>query len=128
MSKMMKTPKAKVSRGRKGGRGRASVIATTAIVAGVALAPTASEAALNTGTDQAAYSTTITEGTTAALRDFLRLHPSSELAKPVFVQLAALCGGGKEARDPDCTGSLAAGSTSDPPEPPAGEGGRATIY
>ena len=87
------------------------------MTAGMVLAPTGADAALTTGPDKSAYESAMAGGTTTALRDILRAHPKSEMAKTAFVQLAALCGGdsGPE-RDPDCTGSIAADAPSDPPE------------
>lgn len=102
---------------------RASVALTAVITAGAVLAPGSADAALTASSDQSAYEAAIADGGSIALRDFLRLHPDSEMAKPVFVQLAAMCGGGgaSDARDPDCTGSLAAASRSDPPERGGGD-------
>lgn len=117
MSKKTKTPRSNARKRRKHQLGRAAVALTTAMTAGMVLAPTGADAALTTGLDKAAYESAVGEGTSIALRDILRVHPKSEMAKTAFVQLAALCGGdtGGE-RDPDCTGSIAADAPSDPPE------------
>jgi len=117
MSKKTKTPKSNARKRRKHQLGRAAVALTTAMTAGMVLAPTGADAALATGPDKAGYESAMAEGTSTALRDILRVHPKSEMAKTAFVQLAALCGGdtGTE-RDPDCTGSIAADAPSDPPE------------
>jgi hypothetical protein len=117
MSKKTKTPSGGARKRRKHQLGRASVALTTVMTAGIVLAPRAADAALTTGPEQSGYESAMTGGTSTALRDILRAHPKSEMAKSAFVQLAALCGGGSSAeRDPDCTGSIAADATSDPPE------------
>jgi hypothetical protein len=117
MSKKTKTPRSITRKRRKQQLGRAAVALTTAMTAGMVLAPTGADAALTTGTNKGGYESSMSEGTSTALRDILRVHPKSEMAKTAFVQLAALCGGSSGAeRDPDCTGSIAADATSDPPE------------
>lgn len=122
MSKKTKTPS---STARKRKLGRASVALTTVMTAGIMLAPKGADAALTTGPDQPAYESAA--GAATALRDILRDHPKSEKAKAAFVQLAALCGGASGAeRDPDCTGSMAAGSVSDPPS--GDDGDKKSIY
>lgn len=127
MSKKTKTPSSGERKRRKRQLARASAVLTTAIAAGAVLAPSTADAALTTGTETVAYEAAVAEGTSTALRDFLRVHPTGETAKQAFVQLAMLCSGGKEAgdRDPDCGGSLTANSASDPPDP---EEQRTTIY
>ncbi len=130
MSKKTKTPSSGGRKRRKRQLGRASAALTTAIAAGAVLAPSAADAALTTGPDKPAYEAAVAEGTSTALRDFLRVHPTSATAKQAFVQLAMLCAGGKEVsdRDPDCTGSLSASGVSDPPNPPNPGTRRTTIY
>ena len=124
MSKKTKTP-SNTTRKRK--LGRASVALTTVMTAGIILAPKGADAALTTGPDQPAYESATAAGTATVLRDILRDHPKSEKAKAAFVQLAALCGGASGAeRDPDCTGSMAAGSVSDPPS--GDDGDKKHIY
>src|SRR6185312_13339548 len=117
MSKRTKTPRNNARKRRKQQLGRAAVALTTAMTAGMVLAPTGADAALTTGADKGGYESAMAEGTSTALRDILRVHPKSEMAKTAFVQLAALCGfilG--VAGAPDCTGSIAADATNDPPE------------
>lgn len=117
MSRKTKTPSTRASKRRKQQLGRAAVALTTAMTAGMALAPTGADAALATGPEKPAFESAMAGGTTTALRDILRAHPKSEMAKTAFVQLAALCGGGSGAeRDPDCTGSIAANAPSNAPE------------
>jgi hypothetical protein len=117
MSKKTKIPSSTTRKRRKHQLGRASVALTTVMAAGIVLAPKGADAALTTGPDKPAYESAMAEGRSTALRDILRDHPKSEQAKSAFVQLAALCGDGAspEGRDPDCTGSVAADSISDPP-------------
>jgi hypothetical protein len=118
-----------VSRKRRGkALGRASLALSTVMTAGIVLAPTDADAALTSGSEQIAQEAAVAETSSADLREFLRLHPKSEMAKQAFVQLAALCGGGSsEGRDPDCTGSVAADPASDPPDDEETNGG-GTIY
>jgi hypothetical protein len=116
-TKIPKIPSTRASKRRKQQLGRAAVALTTAMTAGMVLAPTGADAALTTGPDKPAYESAMAGRTTTALRDILRVHPKSEMAKTAFVQLAALCGGDSGAeRDLDCTGGIAADATSDPPE------------
>ncbi len=115
MSKKTKTPSSGARKRRKQLR-RASVALTTVMTAGIVLAPNSADAALTTGPDKVPDESSMTAAGSTALRDVLRDHPKSEMAKEAFVQLAALCGGGSSAeRDPDCNGSIAADATSDPP-------------
>lgn len=116
MSKKTKTPSSISRKRRKHQLGRASIALTTVMTAGMVLAPTGADAALTAGPDKAAYASAMGEGTSTALREVLRVQPKSEMAKSAFVQLAALCGGTGTERDPDCTGSIAADTPSDPPE------------
>src|SRR4029453_7362418 len=115
MSKKSKTP-ASGARTRRKQLRHASVALTTVMTAGIVLAPNGAYAALTAGPDKAPYESSMTAAGSTALRDVLRDHPKSEMAKEAFVQLAALCGGDSSAgRDPDCTGSIAADAASDPP-------------
>jgi hypothetical protein len=115
MSKKMKTPSSGARKRRKH-LSHASVALTAVMTAGIVLAPNGADAALTTGPDKAPYEASVTADSSIALRDVLRDHPKSEMAKEAFVQLAALCGGDSSAgRDPDCTGSIAADAASDPP-------------
>jgi len=116
MSKKTKTPSSAPRKRRKGQLGRTSVALTTVMTAGIMLAPKGADAALTTGLDKPAYESATAAAPSTALRDILRDDPKSEKAKAAFVQLAALCGGGSGAGgDPDCTGAIAADTTSDPP-------------
>lgn len=117
MSKKTKTPSSSARKRGKHQLGRAAVALTTVMTAGMVLAPTGADAAITTGLDKAAYELPMGGGTSTALREVLRAHPKSEMAKSAFVQLAALCGGGSGGeRDPDCTGNIAADASSDPPD------------
>lgn len=97
-------------------RRRGGVIAT-AVIAGALVGPAISHAALTPPTEQAAYEAALSDGTLSALKQFLQKHPTSRLAEPVFLKLAAMCGGGAAESDPDCTGSVrATAHDSDPPD------------
>jgi len=113
MSKKMKTRSSSGRKRRKHQLSRASVALATAITAGLVLAPTGADAALTTGLDEVSYESAMAEGTQTTLRDVLRDHPKSEMAKAAFVQLAALCGdSSSDGRDGDCTVSVTSKSDS----------------
>jgi hypothetical protein len=127
MSKKSKTPSSTTRKRRKHQLGRTSVALTTVMAAGIVLAPNGADAALTTGPDKPAYELATAAGSSTALREILRDYPKSEKAKSAFVQLATLCGSASpEGRDPDCTGSVAADSVSDPPT--GDDGGQKRIY